>query len=919
MQGLQLKLKGLYTNPNDLSAVPDGALATADNVVINRPDVAEPRRGFDLLRHGGTSISEFSDAAYRANRLFFYQSKLLAHYSTDKLAYHDATSGWTALSGSYQAPSGTKMRSAQANQNLYLTTSDGVYKLDAYNATPRRAGAPRGLDIQASLTGSSGFLALNYRAAYRVVWGYEDSNGNLVLGAPSQAESIKNTGATSANVSLTFTIPDGVTTSWFYQVYRTEQIDNSSSDVEPPEEYALVEEGNPDSTAISNGYVTITDITPDELRGTDLYTNVNSGEGIALANLEPPLCKDVAVFRGYTFFLNTTSKHRYFLDLIGVGSSNGLQLNDTLTVGGTTFTAKATATPASGYFRLYYPISFTFVDGDVNVGTDTITENAHGLQDGDPVVLSNSGGALPTGLSAATTYFVVGATANTFQLSTTLGGSAVNITAAAGGGTHTLTLNRSTSQNIRETARSLIHAINRSATATVYATYLSGPDDKPGMLLLEERSIGGSSFAVTSSRSTCWSPSLPTSGTTESSTNDAAPNGVSWSKGSQPEAVPLPYQLKAGSKEKAILRGIALRDRLIILKEDGVYSLTGTDPSNFVVEELDGTVVLVAPDSAVVLSNQIFCLSTQGVVSISDSSVQVRSWDIEKTLLELQGVNPSVLAAESFGVSYESERKYLLFVPSSAGDIAPTQCFVYNTFTNAWTRWPLSKKCGGVNPTNDRLYLGDADSNTVDQERKSYSYSDYVDYGFAATVSAVSGRTLTISLSDQIEEGDIVYQSSSVYSVVASVDTVAGTVTTESTASFTPGTVDVLKAISTRIKWAPISLGNPGILKQFTEVAGLFSQPFYGEAVVNFSTDLSPAVESETMTGVSLGQWGLFPWGQAPWGGSGQRRPYRVMVPITKQRACLLNVEFTHGKGYARYALNGLSIQANPGTFRTGR
>src|SRR5574343_126915 len=44
------------------------------------------------------------------------------------------------------------------------------------------------------------------------------------------------------------------------------------------------------------------------------------------------------------------------------------------------------------------PTTFTFVDADVNTGTDVITENAHGLVTGQRVRLSNSGGALPTGL-----------------------------------------------------------------------------------------------------------------------------------------------------------------------------------------------------------------------------------------------------------------------------------------------------------------------------------------------------------------------------------------------------------------------------------------------------------------------------------------------------------------------------------------
>lgn len=66
-----------------------------------------------------------------------------------------------------------------------------------------------------------------------------------------------------------------------------------------------------------------------------------------------------------------------------------------------------------------------------------ITWNAHPLQVNDPVKLSTTG-ALPTGFVAGTTYYVVAgaSTANTFQLSATPGGVAVN-TSGAQSGVHT--------------------------------------------------------------------------------------------------------------------------------------------------------------------------------------------------------------------------------------------------------------------------------------------------------------------------------------------------------------------------------------------------------------------------------------------------------------------------------------------------
>ena len=84
----------------------------------------------------------------------------------------------------------------------------------------------------------------------------------------------------------------------------------------------------------------------------------------------------------------------------------------------------------------------TFLDANVTVGTDTITMTAHGLTTGAKGQLTTSG-TLPAGLSLATDYFVIVTDADDIQLATSLAnaqaGTQVDITAAAGGGTHTFT------------------------------------------------------------------------------------------------------------------------------------------------------------------------------------------------------------------------------------------------------------------------------------------------------------------------------------------------------------------------------------------------------------------------------------------------------------------------------------------------
>jgi len=85
---------------------------------------------------------------------------------------------------------------------------------------------------------------------------------------------------------------------------------------------------------------------------------------------------------------------------------------------------------------------FTFVDADVNTGTDAVAETAHGYASGDGPVRLSTTGTLPAGLSTTTTYYIIRVDADNIKFATTLAlalaGTAVNITAAAGGGTHTV-------------------------------------------------------------------------------------------------------------------------------------------------------------------------------------------------------------------------------------------------------------------------------------------------------------------------------------------------------------------------------------------------------------------------------------------------------------------------------------------------
>lgn len=69
--------------------------------------------------------------------------------------------------------------------------------------------------------------------------------------------------------------------------------------------------------------------------------------------------------------------------------------------------------------------------------TNTITINSHGFTNGNKVIFSSTG-VVPGGLVAGNLYYVVNKTTNTFQVSTSIGGSAVSLT-DVGTGQHTVT------------------------------------------------------------------------------------------------------------------------------------------------------------------------------------------------------------------------------------------------------------------------------------------------------------------------------------------------------------------------------------------------------------------------------------------------------------------------------------------------
>lgn len=807
---VQVRHKGLYTSPNEFSATPEGALLLADNCILTVDNIIESRRGNDRV-----AVLPLADDRY--SRFEFYQDQHIATWSNGKIGYNNAGT-FVALSGTFSDSDSllARRRFLLSNSNLYITTSAGIYKMDAYNATPVLAGMYKGLDISLALSGVSGFVDNNNQVAYRIVWGIRDAQNNLILGAPSGRAIIVNSTGGSRDVAVTTTIPSGITTSHFFQVYRSKL--SGGVAVEPDDELGLVYENNPTAGEISSGTLTFTDSTPDDLRGATIYT-ATSQEGIAQSNERPPQADDIEEFESCICYANTKTKHRKIITIL---SATAIAINDTITIAGTTYTAKGTETIASGEYKRF--------------------------SSGSPA------------------------------------------------------------QDIFDTATSLVRVINRyTSNTSVYAYYLSGPDDLPGMILIEERGLGGNSFAITASANgTAFNPVLPTSGTSVSSSNDDFSNGLMVSKSRRGEAVPLVNVFRVGSANNAIRRIKKLRNSLFIFKErEGIYRMTGTAPENFVIELFDSSAKLLAPDSVAVVNNQIWCLCDQGITTVTESGVSVVSRPIEDLILDQFGLALNAVRYYSFGVGYETERQYLLWTVSTSADTVPSQCFVFNIFTNAYTRWPMSKTTALVSPVNDKLYLGSGDSFDLEEERKNRNYTDFVDHGLPYTIVSSSGTQVVLTTTTEIEVGDLLYQSATVQSLILEVQ--PGYVLVQDEITWSAGDATVYKGIACELEYAAMTGGNPGTSKQFPEISMLFKTARFNTATLSFATDNSAFFEDVEISGNRTGLWGLFPWGEAAWGATATTVPIRTLIPLEKQRGSFLRVRFSHRQGYGYFKLLGYS------------
>lgn len=1210
-----LKARGLYTFQNFLSSIPEGALLDATNVVIDRDGIIEPRRG--ITRYGEIGATPSN----RVKQLLTYKDRILAHYS-DKLAYDDGTGTMTDFTGTFpEVEAGLRVKGVEFNGNFYITTNTGIKKISSStsnlaSATISAAGGVKALDLQAVIDYSTaGFFTGFSKVAYRIVWGTKDVNSNLILGSPSNRVVVTNYDpSTTGIVELTFTVPDGITTNYFYQVYRTAVITADPAtfeilqEIDPGEEMRLVYESPVTQAEIDAKQVVTTDITPEDFQqgGVYLYTNPTTGDGILQANEPPPAAKDIAIFKNTLFLANTRTKHTLDLNLLGTGElESGVITSVVNSSGLLTLTSNDHGLVNGQTVAVVIPNSSILTStANIDVDADTIGASVHGLTDGQVIQITSTG-TMPDGLTSGVDYYVVNATMDDFQVSTTFNGTPVDITTTGTGNlnigpftvqnvyivenattntfdvstagqtqvadvdgakwfssyititgsgssndyyfvgnaeetditfdtqantadgswfeisaadntvqyaiwfnktgttiaplvpgkllievdissgvttaaevaeavqlavedatadfniaisTATLTfftannglcdpavagtvapggafaidiiqrgygenyLKRfvrwsgylSAGQSVDDTAQSLVKVINKNANEVIYAYYISGVDDVPGLMNFQRRSIEDAEFTVVANNTSVGSLFNPEIKTFVTSSDEESPNRLYFSKYQQPEAVPIVNNLDIGPKDKAILRIVPLRDSLFIFKEDGIYRLTGENSTNFSVVLFDNSVELIAPDSPGVLNNQIYALTDGGIATVTETGVGIISRPIENIFKSVTTDNYPAFRESSFGVGYETERSYYIWTVTDTTDTYATQCFRYNTFTQSWTRWDKPQTAAVINKRDTRMYLGSAVLNEVEVERKSLTRRDYADGEYDLTMGndALSDKTITLSSVANLNTGDAIVQtqyvtisqfnnlltkldmdprigmptgtfdtdyhatlemvpgdnltnkmanlvtklnadagtdhgytfngasdfatiqsefnniitalnadtklkftnyqqSSGTYDreiTVVSVDRNDATVEADFTPKFMVGPMTGYKGIRTSVIWAPVSGGDPSMLKHFRETTTMFEDTGFRGGVMSYNSDLSASFESTRFVMDGNGGWGSFNWGENTFGGGGSSVPMRTYIPRQKQRCRFIRAKFQHNDAFYKFAILGISF-----------
>lgn len=705
-------------------------------------------------------------------------------------------------------------------------------------------------------------------------------------------------------------IPSGLSTSYFVQIYRTDE--SATSAVDPGDECFLAYERYLTATDISNGYVTVQDTTPSARLGGPLATNANTADGINLgSNERPPLCRDLCVWDGKLWGAATTDSHRLSVRLLGTGTPNGLQSGDVVIldsrayVAGTDFTLTTEFAPSRNVMRTAQSLVYNFNNTAANSAKVLRCLMADVEDETWGKVLLEEDGVGGSAMYAATDRQSAFAEALPLAIavteaSTTRTTNVVTVTTATSHGftTNQVIMLATSSADANFAAGTKTVASTPSGTTFTYAETGSNA------------TMGGTYFVCA---------------TTFKSDNNQKP--LRFSKQGQPECWPLPF-FPGGLPDGAdVLRIKPTPDGgelFIFLNHGDIYALSGQYP--YSIRRVTGSATLMAADSLVEHANALYGLTSQGVASIRSGGVMQVGQQIEETIRQelAEMALSSIDLGQIFAVSYESDRQYQLWIPT---DSTPDHAYVYSSALGTWTRLDSISRTGGVvvvgalaatlsglsSGAADVLLMSDGASVSMVGERKYFGSTFWLsmaDFQYIITgCSATASTTITTAsgLVSNLAAGDAIKFGANYYRIVSTVPGVSITVDRALTIAAATGFAG--KFFTTTFKFALDSAGLPGIEKVFREIQLHFSEKLFSTLTVTFANEKGSTTKTVTVTDPNFAF-------KSP---TLTPTTTRIEVPNDLRRSAMLFVTVSLAEAFSYFNLMGYSATSEASTERTGR
>lgn len=805
-QEITVQAAGLFDTGNNPWALPPGGLLVASDVEIGRDNVISGRRGM-----AKAASDQFA-------RLFNFQTYVVG-LAPSYVAYRSTSpfTSWTAYSTASLPQNGVwapfqRGCAAESAKSLFVPGLYGAFRVESPTAAPVMAGMPPGRDVQAVVGAAGSAVKGQTRVAYRVVYGRKDANGRLILGAPSGRVIFTNTNAstTTNDVTLTLTIPNGpagISSSDFVQVYRTSgTVDIAASTDAGDECYLVAEVAVPASATTTN----LTRAASTVTATTSAAHGFSAGQYVYIS-------PGSVSFPSGTKLLVTAAGSSFTYTEAGSATSDATSN----TVYPVTMTVTDSQPDGTGGAALYTnPTQETILNQ--NVPPPSAADCAEFGQ-----CLWFADVAFP--LTAAITMLSVPASG----LAITIGG--IPLTAGASEDVASATFQRYTagtaSENIRDTAASLVRVLNRYLPnySGLIATAQTDPVH-PGKFSVSTVAPNAS-HGVVAAQTACFAYQI---GTYVAIGANRVPNGLVYSKPSQPDHISQALAsapITVGSASEPIKRIVPTRSALFVLKNDGVWKVTG-NAGEFTVTPLDPTTSILAPESALALDNNVYCLTDQGVARISEIGVEIISRPVEQIVR--YNFDSTAMAAAS-----EADHKYRLWNPAGF-------CVVFDPWTKTWTTRTepfLNSSVTAVlnERTTGRLLV----SGTSTVGARTGTYVENV-----STMGDSLGETLAISASDQattqnsynithgsasLVVGDTLELGSTVAEVIQATDPTHSIVL--ATALPTAGTYAVYRKTGQRMVSWQIRPSQPGMLHEWQELVFQFLANLGQRASVNIATD----------------------------------------------------------------------------------